>query len=312
MITQSNTPRFTDWHEVHDAIASAYFPHELTPLTAGAASGSRLHAVELGSCRIARMHLGATVSIASDCPGAYGVNIPTSGHIESVIENATVVSGPGQATVCPPDMRTFIPEWTPSCDLLGFRIDEHYLRREMDRILARPGRCFPLQLDLRTGKGASWLKFLQFVFDQVVNDDCLLRGAAMLAQLSGALTTALVLAAVPDEEPGRCGTRPRIVKQVVDEIHGDPARPWTPGDLAEIAGVSVRRLQQGFREYVGMTPLAYLQDVRLERAHHDLVRAGHPTTVADVALRWGIMHTGRFAATYRRKYGVSPSTTLMN
>ncbi len=76
------------------------------------------------------------------------------------------------------------------------------------------------------------------------------------------------------------------------------------------SGVSVRRLQQGFREYVGQTPFQYLRDVRLERAHADLVNSGPSTTVTDIALRWGIMHTGRFAADYRRKYGRAPSQTL--
>ena len=33
-------------------------------------------------------------------------------------------------------------------------------------------------------------------------------------------------------------------------------------------------------------------------------------TVADVAMRWGLMHTGRFAAAYRSTYGESPSETL--
>ena len=93
-------------------------------------------------------------------------------------------------------------------------------------------------------------------------------------------------------------------------IEEDPSRPWSPADLAEIAGVSVRRLQQGFREYVGQTPFHYLHDVRLERAHADLVNSGPSTTVTDIALRWGIMHMGRFAADYRRKYGRAPSHTL--
>ena len=92
----------------------------------------------------------------------------------------------------------------------------------------------------------------------------------------------------------------------------DPARAWTPGDMAEIAGVSVRRLQQAFREYVGMTPFAYLHDVRLECAHTDLTVSVPPTTVLDIIFRWGITHPGRFAAEYRRKYGVPPSQTLTN
>ncbi|MGR7000479.1 helix-turn-helix domain-containing protein [Yinghuangia aomiensis] len=49
----------------------------------------------------------------------------------------------------------------------------------------------------------------------------------------------------------------------------------------------------------------------LARAHDDL-RGADPaaTTVTEVSLRWGFAHQGRFAAAYRRRYGVPPSTTL--
>ncbi|WP_083577252.1 helix-turn-helix domain-containing protein [Rhodococcus tukisamuensis] len=42
------------------------------------------------------------------------------------------------------------------------------------------------------------------------------------------------------------------------------------------------------------------------QAHEELLDAEPPRTVPDVALRWGFTHTGRFAAAYRQKYGVSP------
>jgi transcriptional regulator GlxA family with amidase domain len=80
--------------------------------------------------------------------------------------------------------------------------------------------------------------------------------------------------------------------------------------MAELAGVSVRRLQQGFRECMNQTPFEYLFEVRLERAHAELVSAGPPATVADIAFRCGITHTGRFAAAYRDRYGSTPSETL--
>ncbi|MFI7317108.1 helix-turn-helix domain-containing protein [Streptomyces venezuelae] len=42
------------------------------------------------------------------------------------------------------------------------------------------------------------------------------------------------------------------------------------------------------------------------------MRAKEPgqATVTDVAFRWGFTHPGRFAAAYRRQYGVPPSTTM--
>lgn len=119
-----------------------------------------------------------------------------------------------------------------------------------------------------------------------------------------------LLAAVPDADAGHAPARPRIVKRALDEMHGDPSRPWTASDMAEVAGVSIRRLQEGFREYVGASPRECLNDIRLARVREELLRGADGFTVADVAMRWGLMHTGRFAAAYRRKYGESPSETL--
>jgi AraC-like DNA-binding protein len=97
---------------------------------------------------------------------------------------------------------------------------------------------------------------------------------------------------------------------VLDAMHGDPSRPWTAGDMAEVAGVSIRRLQEGFRDYAGTSPRECLSDIRLTQVRDDLLRGDDGFTVADVAMRWGFTHTGRFAAAYRHKYGEWPSETL--
>jgi AraC-like DNA-binding protein len=310
--TSDVTPQhFEDWAVVHDAVADAYFPHVMRLLDAGPASRSTLQTVGLGSCRITHMKLGATVSVQSDCPGAYGINIPVAGQMESVTGRIEVVSGVGQATACPPDTPVRIPRWRPSCHLIGFKVEEGLLHREMERTLARPAKALPLQLDLRSADGQSWLRLLQSIFEQVYHSDArLLRDDRFTAQLAGVVTTGFVLATMPDDSDGRIGTRPRIVRHVMTAIEEDPARSWSPADMAEIAGVSVRRLQQGFCEYVGQTPFQYLREVRLERAHADLISSGPPATVTDIALRWGLTHMGRFAADYRRRYGRPPSQTL--
>jgi len=124
------------------------------------------------------------------------------------------------------------------------------------------------------------------------------------------LVTGLLLVAMPESASDRTGTRPRIVRRVINAIEDDPGRRWTPAELAELAGVGVRRLQQGFREYVGQTPFQYLHEVRLGRAHRDLIDRDSASTVTEIALRWGFTHTGRFAADYRQRYGRSPSETL--
>jgi len=60
-----------------------------------------------------------------------------------------------------------------------------------------------------------------------------------------------------------------------------------------------------------MAPMAYLRMLRLRRAHVAL-REANPaeTTVQSVALSLGLLHQGRFAASYRAMFGEAPSETL--
>jgi AraC-like DNA-binding protein len=176
----------------------------------------------------------------------------------------------------------------------------------MSRLLAEPSPRLPDRLDLTKRPAANWLQLVRSLSTQSVAD----QHPLVREQLCSAITTGFVLAAVPDADAGHPPPRPRIVKRVLDEMGDDPARPWTASDMAEVAGVSIRRLQEGFRDYVGASPRECLTDIRLARIREDLLRGADGFTVADVAMRWGLAHTGRFAAAYRRTYGESPSETL--
>lgn len=105
---------------------------------------------------------------------------------------------------------------------------------------------------------------------------------------------------------------PRAVHRAVDLIEGHPERPLSVSSLARQFGVSVRSLQEAFRRNLGVSPTAYLREIRLRRAHADLLAADpdEGLTVTDVAGRWGFAHLGRFSASYRERYGEPPSQTL--
>jgi len=104
--------------------------------------------------------------------------------------------------------------------------------------------------------------------------------------------------------------RPRTVQSAMRLID-DRAEPLTTADVAEAVGVSVRCLQDGFRNHLATTPMTFLRCRRLQRAHDEFIACDPTcTSVTDVALRWGFTHLGRFAQEYRAQYGESPSTTL--
>jgi AraC family ethanolamine operon transcriptional activator len=88
------------------------------------------------------------------------------------------------------------------------------------------------------------------------------------------------------------------------------AEPPTIAVLCEALGVCERTLHDAFRDHLDTTPKAYVKALRLNAAHHDLLRATTKTRVTDVALDWGFGHFGWFSQDYRRLFGETPSQTL--
>lgn len=301
---------FEDFDRVQRVISESWVEHEMRPLgDPDGAAESRFAMVEVGPVKIAQMTVGGPVEVHTDHRDAYGVTTPDEGHLATKFGQEWVDSDTDQATLNSVNTELHIPRW--EVPVFCFRVDSDYLEDEYERVLGRTFRRMPLQVDLATPEGRDWRRLVRMQYDQLFESESTLFDEPLIAdQLASTMVSGLLLAAAPAERSDRLGTRPRIVRHVIAAIEEDPAHPWTPVELAERAGVSVRRLQQGFREYVGRSPFQYLRDVRLDRAHHDLVHAEEGTTVTDVALRWGLSHTGRFAADYRSRFGRSPSQTL--
>lgn len=295
-----------DWADVQRLVSVGYFPHRLRPLRAGSRPRLEFRTIRLGPVTIAHIDWGADVSVATEHAGAWGINVPVSGHMESTLAGDLADVGPGHATVHPPDTPTLIRRWTADCANLGVKIDREYLDRELARVFGRPGLTLPFQVDLTAPAGQGWLEFVRTMAAQVHRNPAAYANRIAGEQLAGAITTMFALVALPDQADDTAMLRPRTVNRVMDAVRADPARPWTTAQMAEVAGVSVRRLQEGFREHVRRTPGEFLRDERLDRVRAELAADG-PATVTDVALRWGFTHTGRFAADYRRRFGTSPS-----
>jgi AraC family transcriptional regulator len=120
-----------------------------------------------------------------------------------------------------------------------------------------------------------------------------------------ALAEALV-AAVLRAGPPRPITRDPRIARAVELVHARLADPLTVGDLAAAAGMSRFHFSRAFRAALGVSPYRFVQDARLARAR-ELLQASR-RSVTEVALSVGFSDLGRFAAAFRARYGVPPSS----
>lgn len=105
-------------------------------------------------------------------------------------------------------------------------------------------------------------------------------------------------------------TEERVIMARIGEWAADvPDETVNLLELARIANVPLRQLQQGFKAYTGMSPAQWLRLRRLNGARRDLLK-GNGTTVAEVAMNWSFWHLGRFSNSYRALFKELPSETL--
>ena len=58
--------------------------------------------------------------------------------------------------------------------------------------------------------------------------------------------------------------------------------------------------------------MGYLKEVRLRHVRADLLQAAPSLgIVASIAQRWGFSHLGHFITDYKRRFGETPSQTLL-
>jgi AraC-like DNA-binding protein len=106
------------------------------------------------------------------------------------------------------------------------------------------------------------------------------------------------------------GLTPRQVWLAESFIEANWDQPLTIDSLAKVVGVGARSIFQSFKDHRGYTPMAFVKNVRLQRAREMLQIARPGDSVTVVAYRCGYQNHGYFAREYRARFGESPSITL--
>jgi AraC-like DNA-binding protein len=107
-------------------------------------------------------------------------------------------------------------------------------------------------------------------------------------------------------------SRPHLTAHDIDRLERARAHlvarleaPATLAELARIAGFNETKLKAGFRSLFGTSVFAYLRRARLQEARRLLLE--RELNVTEIALRVGYANPSKFAAAFRRQFGMSPS-----
>lgn len=102
----------------------------------------------------------------------------------------------------------------------------------------------------------------------------------------------------------------RHVGRAIHLLHQDPKMPWTLERLAKAVGVSRTVLNNRFAHHLGMAPMSYLCNWRMQIASGML--ANGSATIAGVAEQVGYGSEAAFSRTFKRCTGMSPGAWRAN
>ena len=258
---------------------------------------------------------GAAIAASLSQADFYLQGFPLKGAGSFVLDGAEglvsrkrgIVSGPGA------DMRI---NYSGDFKHLILRIKPEKLTRTLSGLIGGPVDP-PLKmassLEPIPEKAAAQRRLLEFVVRELDRDDDPLP-ALVLAELEDALVVSYLTSNRHNYshllDSSAPAVAPSLVRRTEEYIEKNWNQPVTVDALALVANASVRSLFYSFKKSRGVSPMAFVRQVRLRHANEMLKSVGPETSVTSVAYACGFSNLGHFARYYSAAFGEHPSATL--
>jgi AraC-like DNA-binding protein len=307
----------TELDEARSAVHQVLFPASFDLLDRDASYAYRFDVVRTGPLTAGEAWTRAGLEIRiPDIGDCYFILFPVSGGVESVHRGVPVTATPTLAAVYQPVGESVV-RLEDDADFYDIAVDRRALEERLEALLGHPVSS-PVHLgpdvDLSYGPGHAWARLARLVATEAGEPSGLLSHPMVAEPLREAVLNGILLSV---HHPYRAALAQQAacshpqVNRVVDAIRARPEHPFTTAELAEIAGVGVRALEEGFQRHVAASPMEYLRRVRLARAVDDLRgRDPRTTSVPTIALKWGFARVGDFVTAYATEFGETPWQTL--
>jgi AraC-like DNA-binding protein len=311
--------RTRDPDEAAAAISDAYAPATLEPHGRSRDFVLDLQLSRLPGMNVGRTAFGTDVQILAPPRPCYVVCFAPHGCLDvGRGREGRTITGP-RGSVIHSDELAWFERWSPDCELVSIRIDHTELERKLTQLLGHaPNQVIQFDLAFRFDDPAkaSLVRALTLLQAECAQPAGLLTNTPAAAATVTDLVVTSLLLSQPNDFSERLArpakpSPPNTIHAARELIETEPMRISSVGQLAEAVHTSIRSLEEGFARHIGMPPMTYLRQVKLNRVRTDLLAAtpGECTT-ANIAQRWGFTHYGRFASAYRALYNEGPAQTL--
>jgi AraC-like DNA-binding protein len=304
----------TDPDEAHAYLRATYVDHSVRLSGSVDRFRFRHDIVDGGGFSVAGYHHSMRCRVQAEPLEQLLVAQMVGGRLSVVCNDDEVAPSVGEVVLLTPGVGLTV-EWENwQAGLVG--VDLAVVNRVAGEIFgaALPGVRFTEQRAVTPERGRHWQALVRYVCQEVLPNP-FASSSALIHQGVCRLLAATVLETFPNtaaigDVTGVGAVAAGAVRRATAFIEERAGDPITLTDIADAAQLSPRALQAAFRRHLETTPMAHLRSVRLEGAHHDLLRADRAVvTVAQIAARWGFVHHGRFSAMYRARYGCTPTST---
>jgi AraC-like DNA-binding protein len=98
---------------------------------------------------------------------------------------------------------------------------------------------------------------------------------------------------------------PSAIEQLIARLRANPGANWSNEVMAQVANMSMSQLHQRFRQMFGMSPQAWLTELRVQEAQRWL--RGSSLPIVEIALRTGFSDQASLTRTMQRVSATTPA-----
>ncbi|MNM52621.1 helix-turn-helix domain-containing protein [Pseudomonas alkylphenolica] len=265
---------------------------------------------KFASLDLCRLSYGGKARITSPALGSlYHLQILLKGHCQSSFRGNEHHYVPGELLLINPDDPVDLT-YSADCEKFILKLPVSLLEQaclEQRWQLPEGGIRFNSARHV-TGELEGFIGLLGLICEEAESTDSLLQVQEHYGRIVASKLLSLLGNNVQRVEPVQ---QTHSFEQLAAYIDAHLEQDISVGQLMTVARVSERTLYSLFERHAGLSPKGYVRQRKLERIHAALQDpASAVRNVTEIALDYGFLHLGRFAESYRQRFGELPSATF--